>query len=201
MPYKTADKVIMFLVKQYTKLFRKARNIASFDELNVIELSHEIYDESLSITKTEITRLAQTVYKKHRVTEAGEPEPTLDNAWVLALLLAYNPVTKYVYENEVDRKRARFAESLIASDTPVEEVEPALRLWVRMNKQLADDVTFDTMVKAYADSGVEKVRWVTHEDDRRCKECKSRHGKIYPIAKIPPKPHRNCRCYVEPAGK
>ena len=201
MPYKTADKVIMFLVKQYTKLFRKARNITSFDELNVIGLSHDIYDEALNITKSEIVRLAQTVYKKHRVTEAGEPEPTLDNAWVLALLLAYNPVTKYVYENEVDRKRARFAESLIASDTPAEEIDRSLRLWVRMNKQLADDVTFDTMVKAYADSGVEKVRWVTHVDDRRCKECKGRHGKIYPIGKIPPKPHRNCRCYVEPAGK
>ena len=64
-------------------------------------------------------------------------------------------------------------------------------------QKFEDDVTFDTVVKAFEDDGVKEVRWITAEDDKRCKECKSRHGKIYPIHKIPPKPHRYCRCYVE----
>ena len=73
----------------------------------------------------------------------------------------------------------------------------AKRLLIAVNKQFADDATFDAVVKAYEDDGVKRVRWVTAEDDRRCKECKSRHGKIYDIDKIPSKPHVHCRCYVE----
>lgn len=194
MPYKTTDKVVAYLVKRYTKIFRKAKGLTSFDELNVIGLSHEIYDEALEITKTETARLADVVYKKHHAAE----EPQLPGiGWVLGLMAAYNPVTKYIYEKEVDRKRAKFAESVIASETKAAEIDAAFRSWVAMNKQFADDVTFDTIVKAYKDSGVEYVRWVTHPDDRRCKECKSRHGKVYHIDKVPAKPHRNCRCYVE----
>lgn len=196
MPYSSADKVVAYLVKQYTKLFRKAKNQMSFDELNVIPLSHEIYDEALEVTKKEMTRLADLVYEKYRKPEVEAETQALGAAWVLAALLMYNPVTKYVYENEVDRKRSRFAESLIASEQKPAEVDRSLRLWVSMNKQLADDITFDAMIQAYEDSGVQKVRWVTHPDDRRCKVCKARHGKIYPIDKIPAKPHMNCRCYV-----
>lgn len=194
MPYRTTDKVIDYLNKQYLKIFRKAKNIASFDELNVIEMSHEVYGEALEITKKEMTRLADTVYKKYR--EDEETEDSLGAVWVLALMAAYNPVTKYIYDNEVERKRSRFAESVIASESPKEEVDRALRLWVAQNKQLADDVTFDAIVQAYEDDGVTEVKWVTHPDDRRCATCRERHGKIYPIDDIPPKPHINCRCYV-----
>ena len=200
MPYKTADKVVSFLVKQYTKLFKKTKQQTSFDELNVINLSHEIYDEALAVTKQEITRLADTVYKKYRRAEAdAAAEESPGSAWVLAALLAYNPVTKYVYENEAERKRSRFAESLIASESKNAEVDKSLRLWVSMNKQLADDITFDVMLKVYEDNGAERVRWVTHRDDRRCPACRVRHGKVYPIADVPPKPHINCRCYLEEA--
>lgn len=201
MPYRITDKVIAYLIEQYIKLFRKAKAITSFDEMNVIGVSHEIYDEALAVTQEEMTRLADTVYKKyHRPQEAESEESSgLGVAWVLALLASYNPVTKYVYDNEVDRKRARFAEGVIASDTKMEEIDLALRVWVGMNKQLADDVTFDAMVQAYADSGVKKVKWVTHPDDRRCKRCAALHGKIFPIKSVPSKPHINCRCYVTKA--
>lgn len=193
-PYRITDKVIDYLNKQYLKLFRKAKNLADFDELNVIEMSHEIYDQALSVTRTEMVRLADTVYKKYR--EDQDTEENLGIAWVLAAMAAYNPVTKYIYDNEVERKRSRFAESVIASETPREDIDRGLRLWVAQNKQLADDITFDAIVQAYEDDGVEKVAWVTHEDDRRCAECKARHGRIYPIDGIPPKPHPRCRCYV-----
>lgn len=191
-PYRKTDKTIAFLIKQYTKLF--SRQMA-FDEMNVISASHEIYDEALRITEREATRLVKSVYDSHR--DSGTVPESEANGFVLALMLSYNPVTKYVYKNEVDRKRSRFAEGVISSDTPLEEVELAKRLLIAMNKQFADDATFGAVVKAYQDDGVTEVRWVTAEDDKRCRECRSRHGKVYPIDKIPPKPHMHCRCYVE----
>ena len=191
-PYLKTDKTIAYLNKQYAKLFRR---VTAFDELNVIPLSHEIYDEALEITEREATRLVKTVYDSYREEEVLPPSDA--HAAVIALMAAYNPVTKYVYENELDRKRSRFAEGVIASTTPREEVELAKRLLIGMNKQFADDATFDAVVKAYADDGVKRVRWITAVDDRRCKECKARHHKIYSIDNIPPKPHLHCRCYVE----
>lgn len=191
-PYLKTDKTIAYLNKQYSKLFRK---LTSFEELNVIEVSHEIYDEVLKLVEQESTRLVKAVYDNY--SESNTISVADATAFVLALMLAYNPVTKYVYKNELERKRSRFAEGVIASEIPLEEVELAKRLLVALNRQFEDDVTFDTVVKAYEDDGVEEVRWVTAEDDKRCKECKSRHGKIYPIHKIPSKPHRYCRCYVE----
>ena len=192
-PYSKTDKTIAYLNKQYAKWFRR---VTAFDELNVIAVSHEIYDEALKVVEQETTRLVKSVYDSYR--EAEEAMPASEaHAAVIALLGAYNPVTKYVYENELDRKRARFAEGVISSDTPAEEVALAKRLLAAMNKQFADDATFDAVVKAYTDDGVKRVRWITAVDDRRCKECKARHHKVYNIDNIPPKPHLHCRCYVE----
>ena len=193
-PYSKTDKTIAYLNKQYASLFNK---VTSFDELNVIQVSHEIYDQVRKLVEREATRLVKVIYDSYR--EGGSISTDSALAFVIALMLAYNPVTKYVYENELDRKRSRFAEGVIASDTPVEEIALAKRLLAALNKQYLDDVSFDAMVLAFKDDGVKRVRWITAEDDKRCKECKSRHGKIYPISKIPAKPHIHCRCYVEPA--
>lgn len=191
-PYSKTDKVIAYLSKQYAKLFRR---VTSFDELNVISVSREIYDEALKITEQEATRLVKAVYDSYR--ETGEITASDAHAFTVALMAAYNPTTKYIYRNELDRKRSRFAEGVISSDTPREEVELAKRLLIAMNKQFADDATFEAVIKAFADDGVKRVRWITAVDDRRCKECKSRHHKIYSIDRVPPKPHLHCRCYIE----
>lgn len=191
-PYSATDKTIAYLNKQYNKLFR---SVTAFDELNVIPVSHEIYDKVYDLVKREATRLSDTVYRRyHRADESAGFDPA---AWVLLLLMAYNPVTKYIFENEIERKRARFAEGVIASDTPIEEVALAKRLLAGMNAQFLDDVTRETLIQAYKDNGTKEVRWVTSPDDRRCKHCASLHGKIYPIDKIPTKPHIHCRCWVE----
>jgi SPP1 gp7 family putative phage head morphogenesis protein len=191
-PYSATDKTIAYLNKQYGKLFRR---VTAFDELNVIPVSHEIYTEVYDLVKREATRLADSVYRKNRnKNETGAFDPS---AWVLLLVLAYNPVTKYIFKNEIERKRSRFAEGVIASDTPAEEVALAKRLLAGMNAQFLDDLTHETMIQAFKDNGTERVRWVTSPDDRRCKRCASMHGKIYPIGDIPTKPHIHCRCWVE----
>jgi SPP1 gp7 family putative phage head morphogenesis protein len=174
-------------------MFRRA---AAFDELNIIDISHEIYDEAYELAEQEAIRLVRSVYGSYSRDEAAAAafDPV---AFVLALVLAYNPVTKYVFKNEIDRKRARFAESMLAGTLPSEEIARAKRLLAATNAQFMDDVTFDTLIQAYKDNGTEKVRWVTAVDDRRCKVCAPRHGKIYPINNVPAKPHIHCRCYVE----
>lgn len=191
-PYSKADKTIAYLNKQYTKLFRR---VTSFDELNVISVSHEIYDEVLAIVEQEAARLVKAVHDVYSETKTMSTAEARD--MVVALILAYNPVTKYIYRNELDRKRSRFVEGVLSSDTPAVEVALAKRLLAAMNKQFVDDATFDAVIKAYKDDGVKEVRWVTAVDDKRCKECKGRHHKIYKIDSVPPKPHLHCRCYVE----
>ena len=190
-PYTLADKVIAYLTKRYIKLFGKVRGMA-FDEMNVISVSHEIYDTALVETKREMVRLSKKVYGKYKEADNFDSE-----GFVLALMLAYDPTTKYIYQNEVDRKRARFVEGVLSSDFPMEEVKASQRLWIAMNKVFADEVTFQTMIKAYKDSGVKRVRWVTSPDERRCPVCGAMHGRVYHIDKVPSKPHRNCRCWVE----
>ena len=190
-PYTLADKVIASLTKRYIKLFGKVRGMA-FDEMNVISVSHEIYDTALVETKREMARLSKKVYEKYNESDNFDSE-----GFVLALMLAYDPTSKYIYQNEVDRKRARFVEGVLSSDFPMEEVKASQRLWIAMNKVFADEVTFQTMIKAYKDSGVKRVRWVTSPDERRCSTCGAMHGKVFHIDKVPSKPHRNCRCWVE----
>ena len=192
-PYKKTDKTITYLNKQYGRMFRKA---ASFDALNIIDISHEIYEEAYQLAEQEAIRLVESVYSSYRRQDEGTTESFDPVSFVLALVLAYNPVTKYVFKNEIDRKRARFAESMLASSTPAEEIALAKRLLAATNAQFMDDVTFDSIVRAYKDNGTEKVQWVTAVDDRRCKKCAALHGKIFPIDKIPPKPHIHCRCWV-----
>lgn len=191
-PYSKTDKTIAYLNKRFAKLFR--RTIAA-DELNVINVSHEIYENAYKLIEQETARLVKSVYGSYRRgSEGDEFDPV---SFAMVLLLAYNPVTKYVFKNEIERKRSRFAEAVIASNTPTAEVALAKRLLTGITAQFMDDATFDSMVQAFKDNGTEKVRWVTAVDDRRCKQCAERHDKIYPINKIPPKPHIHCRCWVE----
>ena len=194
-PYSKADKTITWLNKQYARLFRR---VLPTDELNVIEVSHEIYDEAYIMAEQEAARLAKAVYGSYRRNASEDEKEGFDAAsFVLAFILSYNPVTKYVYKNEIDRKRSRFAEGVLASNAPAEQIALAKRLLAAMNAQFMDDITFNSLVEAYSDNGTEKVRWVTHPDDRRCKQCKAMHGKIYPIDNVPAKPHIHCRCWVE----
>ena len=142
--------------------------------------------------------MAKAVYGSYRRNASEEEKEGFDAAsFVLAFILSYNPVTKYVYKNEIDRKRSRFAEGVLASTSPAADLALAKRLLVAMNAQFMDDITFNSLVEAYSDNGTEKVRWVTHPDDRRCKTCRAMHGKIYTIERIPAKPHIHCRCWVE----
>ena len=192
--YKYTDKVIDYLIEKCIWLFGKAKRLTSFDEINVLDHSYTLYNELERLALESFVVLAQQVYE-----ETVEYAATvIDEAWVVDILNRYDPVTKYVYISKIDRKRSRFAESVIASSTKSSEVDVAMRLWSNMISQYAITITDEARKQAYVDNGVEKVVWVSVKDSKRCKECEKRHGKVYAIDEIPPKPHIGCRCYLLP---
>ena len=195
--YEYTDKIILSMRKQFIRLFNKMKTLASFDELNVIQSSQALYKELEDIVYKNLLLIIKHAYKVHA-------DETIDDivamAWLREWLNDYNPVAKYVFAHEVERKRARFVEALVVSDTKVKEIETALRYWSQMVTWFAIDATDKATLEAYKAKGVEQVMWVTIDDERRCSSCGKRHGKIYKITEIPPKPHLGCRCYWIPRG-
>ena len=184
------------LNRRATKRFEDAKDEAAqdgFDELSVLSITRTLYD-NLSADNEEIfLELAQERYQEAE--PHGEEPPDL--AWLLALLAAYNAVTKVIYDNDVDRKRQYTAEGINSSTAKVTEFRRGLHYWADLTATYSDIVTDESTLKAYRDAGVKKVRWVTAGDERVCETCRERDGKVYSINAIPPK-HRRCRCVFEP---
>ena len=193
--YERTDSSFAKLRAKITKEFAKSRRLTTMDELNVIKACKELYSKLDDNNRKEFLKLARARYKD---ITGKEDDKKISMKWLLVLLLSYDPVTEYVYENEVSRKRERFAESIVASANKLIVIKRAMSLWLRQTEQYLIIVEDAAVLEAYKTLGVKRGRWVTQRDDRRCKECAERHGKIYDIDKIPSKPHRNCRCYIEP---
>lgn len=192
--YEYTDKVIRYMRKKFIRLFNQFNGLTSFDELNVIQSSKSLYAELEKIAEESFLLIAKRAYKDN----GGELKNAITVTRLLGWLNDYNRITKYVYMHEVERKCARFAESILASDNRAKEIETALRYWSDMVAQYAIDVTDKAVLQAYLDNGVKKVVWVSYKDKRRCTECQEREGQIYEITEVPEKPHRGCRCYLLP---
>lgn len=198
-PYEIADKTIALLNRKAIKRFQKAKSECSlfhFDELNVIQVMKTLYQNLKADNQKAFLDLAQLVYIGIYNVPSKEP----DLSWLLALLREYDPVTKYVYEHEVDRKRDYATEAIIAAPRKAEQFRKALSKWAQFTSYYADEVEWKATIKAFKDSGVKKVEWHTREDERVCSECGPMDGKIYPIDDIPPRPHWGCRCWIEAVG-
>lgn len=166
----------------------KAKTAAlDFDELNVMAQFKTLYEALEADNEEAFLALARGVYE-------GDEPPT--KAWLRDLLDQYDPVLLYVYGNEVVRKRDRAAEAVNGAQDKGYEFKKALTYWSRMTAWEADTVEYEAAFKALEDSGVEKVRWNTAEDEKVCETCGPRNGKIYPIDKVPDRPHPGCRCWL-----
>ena len=123
----------------------------------------------------------------------------LDDAFVEEFFDEYNPVTKYVFRNEMDRKESRLFESLVANTMDrTHSYATAEKLLVRHVKQYAIDLEDRLAKVVYEDTGVKKVQWVAEKDDRTCDDCHELDGMIYNLKDVPPKQHYQCRCYLIP---
>lgn len=168
----------------------------AMDELNVLQASKELYSTLDQSNRTAFLKLARARYKD---ITGEEDDEKISLAWLLAILFAYNPVTEYIYENEVQRKWERFAESMIASANKLAMIRRAMSLWTNQTAQFLVFIEDAAVLEAYKTLGVKRVRWVTQKDERTCPTCGPMNDKIYTINKVPPKPHHNCRCYLVPA--
>lgn len=179
------------MIQAFNKL--KKKSVLSFDELNTLKAAvDDCYKECYNFILASYITIA-----KHYCKEACDDDSVINLLWIENFLGGYDPVTKYIFDNEADRKRARLFEALVVSQSPA-EVDTALRLYHRQVKQWADNVTDAATLEGYKQAGIKEVRWKTEEDSRVCKECGERDNKIYPIKKVPDKPHPNCRCYLLP---
>ena len=186
------------LNRRATKRFEDAKDEAArhgFDELNVLEVTRTLYQDLARDNQEVFLELAQERYQEAE--PHGEEPPDL--AWLLALLAAYNAVTKVIYDNDVDRKRQYTAEGINSSTAKVTEFRRGLHWWADLTSSYADIVTDESTLKAYRDAGVRRVRWVTAGDEKVCETCRERNGKVYSINAIPPK-HRRCRCHYLPVN-
>lgn len=194
--YERSDKVAEYIQKQYVREFSKYSNIANFDAINVIKKSKKLYEWLDKVTREAFLMMAKLIYKD----EANE-DGDLAEAWLSGVLDEYDPVTKYVYSNEWERKRQMFAEGIIASETVKDknyERNKSMRYLARQATQYTITIADKAQLEAFKANGVKKVRWDSENDTRVCEECHSRNGKVYAIDKIPPKPHYGCRCHLIP---
>lgn len=191
MNYDFADKAIRDMNKRNLRAFDGLK-ILKFDELNVMKTVKKVYADSIKLALKRYLQIALDAYRK------AKGKKKIDRDWILDMLEEYDPVTMYLYMPEAERKRDRTAEAILSSDNKNEAVDRALKLWTLQNTHYAEKSVDEATLKAFRDNGVKKVRWVTAEDERVCEECQKRDGKIYPIDKLPPKPHYRCRCTYEP---
>lgn len=193
MTYEYTDKVITYIDKQLIERYSRLKSLVSFDELNVLEEVNTLYREVTIIVRKAFVSLADKVYNSTKKTDFG----SIDEQWVDALLNGYDPVSKYVFNHEIDRRCARLIEAVIASDSKAQEIDSALRGMSFMCRLYADRITDEATMKAYNDDGEDYVRWVSEKDERVCSVCRKRDGKIYEIGNVPKDPHPNCRCRRE----
>lgn len=193
--YNYTDSVIKIMRKKLIGLFNNFHYRADFDELELVYFTHELYDKADIAVRKCLLTIARIAYIENG---SKDNYRGVDYFLIKEWLSEYNPVTKYSYVNEVDRKRSRFYESLLASTNKEEAINTALRYFSAMASWYAIDVTDKAVLKAYKDDGIEKVVWITTKDEKTCRKCNKHDGKIYSIDKIPPKPHINCRCYFLP---
>ena len=199
-PYDITDRYLRRLLRRYMRSFAQAKTILGFDELNVLKGAKKLYDEIESLAEDTFIQLYEEIYARY----SGAKSVYYSREKLRKVLDDYDPVTMYVYLHEIDRKRARFAESIIAAgNNPAlrgREIDRGRNVWFRMVKQYADEISDRAALDAFRDMGVKRVRWVTRDDEKRCNDCKDLHGQVFDINHVPPKPHYNCRCWLVPVS-
>lgn len=184
--------------------------MALFDELNIVSIKkhiHKLYKDVYKTIKNEFTAilnpLYQEIYDEAVALGFDGDLRDLDEAWIEEFFDEYNPVTKYVFSNELDRKESRLFESLVATMDSTEankmqSYKTAENLLIRQVKQYAVDLEDSIAKVVYEDTGVKKVMWVAEKDYKTCSVCSELDGEIFDLDKAPDKQHINCRCYLIP---
>lgn len=174
--------------------------------MNVVQVRkhvHKLYKDVLKIIKQEflaaVDPICADIYNETLSMGFEGEVREMGAAWIESFLDKYNPVTKYVFRNEIDRKESRLFEALVAvMEERYQSYVTAENLLVRQIKQSCIDLEDEIEKNVYEDLGVEKVQWVAEDDDKTCGVCNELDGEIFELSEAPPKQHHNCRCYLIP---
>lgn len=215
--YAAADKAIQNLNRDMVRSFGHLKT-SKADELHIIREVTALYQELRQKARRryqevafEAFLLAMFLCGTDGMEAQKKAEKTIDAGWVDAFLADVDPVVKYRFDTETERKAQRLAEALVAAAEAegagtkgkpttwsAAEIDKAMKDWSRQVGQGAIDVTDAAVMEAYEAAGIENVRWITERDGRECSECRRRDQKVYPLDAVPVKPHRGCRCRTVP---
>ena len=200
-----ADEAAERITSKIRKEFRHNR-LALFDELNVIGIKkhvHKLYKTIFKVVRQEFLKIINEIYKTiyNEAVDLGFDGDirNLDDAWIDEFFDSYNPVTKYVFSNEIDRKESRLFEALVSNELErLKSYAYAEKLIIAQIEQYAIDLEDSIAKVVYEDTNVKKVMWVAEDDDRTCGVCNELDGQIFELKDAPPKQHYQCRCYLIP---
>ena len=167
---------------------------------------HKLYKDVTKIIKDELSAMVDTVtqevYDEAVALGFDGDVEDLDEAWIEEFFEEYNPVTKYVFNNEIERKESRLFEALVASKREIHQsYKTAENLLARQVKQYGIDLEDAVAKTVYKAVGVKEVKWVSENDHKTCGECMALDGETFKLDEAPPKLHPNCRCYYVPVQK
>lgn len=193
------------IIKKLNREFRHNR-LALFDEMNVVGVRkhvNKLYKDAYKIIKKEFSEILNPlyteIYDEAKALGFDGDLRDLDEGWIEEFFDEYNPVTKYVFKNEIERKKSYLFESLVA------DVSSRYQSYIKAEKYLAKQVkqggiNLDDAVamQVYKDLGVTKVKWIAEDDYKTCGVCNELDNQVFNIDEAPPKQHHNCRCYLIP---
>lgn len=175
--------------------------------LQVKKHVHKLYQSAYKAVKNEILvvlkPLQNEIYEEAFALGFDGDLRDLDEAWIEEFFDEFNPVTKYVFKNEMVRKEARLFENLIAVKSSLGtdklgSYKTAENLLVRQVKQSAINLEDAVATAVYKAVGVKKVMWVAEDDHKTCAVCNELDGAVFDLEDAPPKQHYHCRCYLIP---
>lgn len=205
MRYEIPDATARKIAKKINSEFRHNR-LALFDEMSVVQIrSHikKLYKKCFSVIKSEFLKVllpfAQEIYDEALALGYDGDLRDFDEAWIEEFFDEYNPVTKYVFSNELERKESRLFESLVANEkVRHQSYITAEKLLIKQIEQYAIELADAITKVVHADLGVRKVKWIAEDDYKTCSVCNELDDQIFDIEDAPPKQHYNCRCYLIP---
>ena len=164
---------------------------------------HKLYVDVYKIIKNEflsvVDEICEGIYSETVLMGFDGDIRDIDEAWIEGFFDKYNPVTKYVFSNEIERKESRLFEALVSNvEERYQSYATAENLLIRQVRQYGIDLEDDIAMVVYEDAGVKKVQWVAEHDNKTCGDCSELDGAIFELKDAPPKLHDNCRCYYIP---
>lgn len=202
--YAPCDVAIKVMNREIVEEFGRLK-MSKWDEINIIRTVVNVYRKSAAKARKhywevayEAYILAMMILEERTVDARRMADKSITMDWVDGILEETNFVTLYRFNSEAERKAYRLAEQLEVSTDRNKLIDRAMKDWSRQLGQYAIEFTDDAVIQSFKDAGVERVQWLTSEDERTCHACNELHGMEFPIGEIPTKPHYGCRCRLKP---